>query len=216
MEVIFDVRSPPVGPAIYMIGNYFQTLARDDDDEEDVGYDNLEDIRSKGGKKLPQDKHLWKIGQWRGPTGWTATRIVSQHDLKELQDTIRDLDARYPPHIRRELLVLETEIKRVMAKEAKKEARNILAANAAGVFRAGKNEEVTAFNRIRGQPFFISEVAKFLTGQPRATRESRGGIGPVIRNLRQISRGEHPAPIRNNKTRRNRSRSRSRSRSRNH
>lgn len=190
---------------IQAIYGYFYDLMND------MGYNSLLNMEDNGGELEPQDEYLYTLVK-------KLTRSYepsfSQDEIKKLNNTIPDMErAGYPQELIDAMSRLHDLLTGKRAKAAK-EARNILAANAAGLFRAGQGTELTAFNRVRGQPFFITEIASRLTNQPRAMRESLGGIGPVIRNLRMVSRGEVPAPIGPRKTRRNRSRSgRSRSRS---
>jgi hypothetical protein len=193
--------------AIEAIYTYFYDLMNE------MGYNSLLNMEDNGGQLLPQDEYLYtlvkKLTGSREPS-------FSQDEIMKLNNTIPDMErAGYPQELIDAMSGLHELLTGKRAK-ARKEARNILAANVAGLFRAGEGPELTAFNKVRGQPFFITEIASRLTNQPRAMRESEGGIGPVIRNLRQISRGRSPKPLRRT-TRRNRSssgRSRSRSASR--
>ena len=211
-RVVLDRTSDPVVDATEIIYGYFEDMMADQ------GYENLNNAREHGEQLLPQDEYLYKLSDKLE----RAKPTFSYEEIEEVAKVAADMrGSGYDRDMLRAMSQLLAELKEAEKGErAKNQAKNILAANAAGLFRAGKNEltafnKLPAINRARGQPFFVTEVAKYLTGQPRATRESEGGIGPVIRNLKKVSRGRAPSPLRRygTGTRKNRSRSRSGSRS---
>jgi hypothetical protein len=82
------------------------------------------------------------------------------------------------------------------------EGRNLSHGKAAGILDPSARRENLignnrpAMKRVLGMNAFPGMIGRFLTSEPRITKESRGTVDPALRNLRLRSQGQTPAPLR--------------------
>jgi hypothetical protein len=181
---------PGDDPADYIFG-YFEDLV------DNNGANTLEEIYAAGAPRLPADEYLWNLNDKLslGNNRFTPDEL---NELKQQNAIIQA--AAYPRYLKEAI----SEI--LNRATARSEGRNLSHGKTAGLLdpsarRANLIENNRpAMKRALGMNAFPGMVGKFLTTEPRITKESRGTVDPALRNLRLRAYGQTPAPLRPNGT----------------